>query len=129
MRDAVGWGSRILVLAASLAIAGSLTLGLGIGPWRLVTFLGQHASPVHAAVVGWLIVAPLFLVLAAAARLRTPWPWVGASTLFLLALTVAFARFPHLFSPGARLLLAVLVLATLASVVTVFTDTEEVQSP
>lgn len=129
MRSTAGWLGRVIVLAASLAVAGSLTLGLGVGPWRLVTWLGRHGSPVHAAIAAWLIAAPAVLLVAAALRRRTSWPWVGATTLFLLALTVAVARFPHLVPTRGWVLLAALLVAALVSVVTAFpADAEDDQS-
>lgn len=120
MTGAVGWLGRVIVLAASLAVASSLTLGIGASPWQIVSWLGRYGSPVHAVIAGCLIAAPLVLLVGAVVRRRTPWPWVGATALFLLALTIAVARFPHLVPPRGWVLLAVLLVAALASVVTAF---------
>ncbi|MBM9459111.1 hypothetical protein JK386_04295 [Nocardioides sp. zg-536] len=98
----------------------ALTTDLGLAPWRLVAWLGEHGGPLHALLAGWLLLAPAPLLLAALLRPRTPWPWAGLVALHLLAVTVVLARFPHLVPAEVWPVLGAAVVVALASVVSCF---------
>lgn len=112
--------SATLVVLAATALALALTVGTGVAPWRSVPWLGRYGGPVHAVVLGWLIAAPALLLGAAAARRRTPWVWVVAVAVELLAVVVVGARYSRIVPDAAWPALAAVVAAGLASVVTAF---------
>ncbi|MBS4753791.1 hypothetical protein KG112_13335 [Nocardioides sp. zg-ZUI104] len=106
-----------------------LSTDVGLAPWRLVTWLGEHGGPLHALLAGWLLLAPAPLVLAALVRRRTPWPWATLVGLHLLAVTVVVARFPHLVPAEVWPALGAAVLVGLASVVSCFGDARPGSAP
>ena len=112
--------SAALVVVAAAAVALALTAGTGVAPWQLVSWFGRYGGPLHASVLTWLVLAPVLLLVAAAAGRRTPWPWVSAVTIELSCLVVVAARFPRVIPDWAWPALAVTVVAGLASVVTAF---------
>lgn len=112
--------TRAAVLVVAVATSAAAWTGSGVGPWTLGTWLAAHGGLPIAVALGWLVLAPLPLAAAAVAHQRSPWPWVVAVTVHLAVPVVLLARFPHVLPGWARLVVALSVVAGLASVVTAF---------
>jgi hypothetical protein len=101
---------RLLGLAF---VVGSLVAAAGLWAADVPHLTGpllDHA-PVYGVALAWLVAAPVALTVALALAVRTPWPWVAASTWHLVVVTGLVVRF-RAFAPwwsGAALLLAVVV--------------------
>ena len=105
-----------ILVAGAAAVYGAL--GSGVGPLRLARWLAGHDHALYAAWVGWMTLAPVVLLAAAWASRRTPWPWVAATSLHLLALVAGQARLAHLTDAWVWALVAAAVALGLTSVVT-----------
>lgn len=90
--------ARLLGLAtvAVATVVAAVVWALG-GP-GLAGVLADDA-PAYAVAIVWVTLAPVPLLVALVATLRTPWPWVAVSGVHLVVLTAAVARLRHL-APG-----------------------------
>lgn len=92
------WFRGTAVALWLLAGAGAFLVAAGAGgrPWRFARWLGEHGGPEYALWIGWSILAPALLVVAALLVRRTPWVWVVVAMLHVLSVALAVARLAHL---------------------------------
>lgn len=81
-----------------LAGTGALLVAAGAGgrPWRFARWLGEHGGPEYPLWIGWTVLAPVLLAVAALFVRRTPWVWVVIATVHVLSVALAVARLAHL---------------------------------
>ncbi len=96
----------VVAVAAATSALLLWTLGDPV-PW--LRFLWRSGAHGYAAALGWAVVAPVPLVLAALAR-RRPWWWVGVVTLHLAAVVAVAVRLRHLVPAALAIAVVVLVL-------------------
>lgn len=111
---------RAAVLAVAVATSAAATFGSGIDPWDLAPWLARHGGLGLALALGWLVLAPVPLAVAALLQRRTPWPWVAVVTVHLAVPVVLLARFPHLLPGWAWAVAGLSVALGLVSVATAF---------
>lgn len=90
---------RLLALALVAAAAVMAVVVWALGGPDLARLLADDA-PLYAVAIGWVCVAPVPLLAALVATLRTPWPWVVVVGVHLVVLTFAVVRLRHLV-PGS----------------------------